>query len=224
MCVRDKRQLYIPLHVSDKDECFSLDRYGGDILAIGLYLFFFSLLVLQVSGLDGISASSGKPWDPILALIITLIVHEVLHAVPPILSGVGVRFGYARIGKLPVFYVGMKKPVSRNLYLLIAVSPLLSLHVIPLLSLAGLWKATNLLKMIYVLNTIGSSGDILMFLSALRLKSEEKVWDTGVGFEGCLPKPYSDRISLVIKAIAVILLLIIIVNMALNVEIIIVKE
>lgn len=210
--------------MSDKGECFSLDRYNGDILAIGLYLFLFSLLVLQVSGLDGISASSEKPWDPILALVATLIIHEVLHALPPILSGVGVRFGYARAGKLPVFYVGMKKPVPRNLYLLIAVFPLLSLHVVPLLSLAGLWKATNMLKLVYVMNTVGSSGDILMFLSAIRLKGEEKVWDTGVGFEDCLPKPYNDRISLVIKAIAVILLLIIIVNMALHVEIVVVKK
>lgn len=205
--------------MSKTGECFSLDEYNGDMLAIGLYLFFYSLFVLQASGLDGILASSGAPWEPLVAVAATLILHELLHAVPPLLYGVGVKLGYARAGRLPVLYVGLRSPVPRNLYLLIAVFPLASLHLVPLLSLLGLWKAPSMLKLVYVLNTIGSAGDILMLTSALRLDREEKVWDTGLGFVGCLPKPYSRRTGVVLKAVAVALLLIVIVIMALNFKI-----
>lgn len=207
----------------DGGRCFRLEDYTGDILALGFLLLLYSVSLLAAVGVEKVSITGKNLWDPLIALAVTIPLHEALHALTPLVSGTGVKAGFSRVGRMPVFYVGMKKPIPRDKYLVVALLPLISGHVFPILLLLGA-PVPLVFVFTFVYNTVGSAGDILMFLSALRLGRGEEVWDTGTGFEGCLPKPYGEKTSLFIRFTAAMLFAIILVLIVGRIRIVVIRE
>ena len=119
----------------------------------------------------------------ILALALVIVLHESVHALVYALGGVGVSAGLG-----PYYaYIAAKKPLSKNLFLKSALSPLAVIS----LSTAVLAKAfpelSAFLLMVFVLNFLGSVGDLILTLRILPAPADVTIVDAGDLALVCLP-------------------------------------
>ena len=109
----------------------------------------------------------------ILALALVVVLHETVHALVYSLGGVGVRAGLGSY----YAYIAAKKPLSKNLFLTSALSPLAVIS----LSTTALAKAfpelSAFLLMIFALNFLGSVGDLILTLRILPAPADVTIVD-----------------------------------------------
>jgi hypothetical protein len=128
---------------------------------------------------------SGGPAGFLLwpaALLITLPLHELVHAVFVVLYGGRPRFGAGVKGGMPYLYVtDPGRRFGRNQFLEIALAPLVLIDlgalILLLLQPAWTWAAVAL-----VVNTSGAIGDLWVFALVLRFPASALVEDRTLGF------------------------------------------
>jgi hypothetical protein len=94
-------------------------------------------------------------------------VHEVLHGLAYIMFGGKVRHGFKGIYAYTIEV--SEKPIQRVKFLIVLLLPITTISLFSLL--LPLWLG----GMVYFLNLLGSSGDLLMAVSLKKLDSESKI-------------------------------------------------
>jgi|GEM_PF-2751123 len=127
------------------------------------------LLIAQsgiVSYLLGVPISLGSS-ELIIGIILTVILHEGVHAIVLKMFGaksIGIGFKVLKYG-LPIFYVKSNAQIPRNRWIIVALAPLILspiLVVIALLLPDASLKST--LAWVSIFNTSGASGDMILIL------------------------------------------------------------
>lgn len=101
--------------------------------------------------------------------------HEFIHGSIYKIFGGKVKYGFKGIYAFTQEVSG--KPVSRTEFLIILLSPVV------IISLLSLVFNNWLVHMIFLLNVLGSSGDILMSLYLVRINYKSKIFDKSYGFD-----------------------------------------
>lgn len=102
------------------------------------------------------------------------VVHELVHGLFYSIFGGEVRFGFKGIYAYTREISG--KPIKRIEFLIILLSPL---FVISLLSICFL----DFGRMLFVINLLGSSGDMYMALTLIKYKRGSRIVDRSYGFD-----------------------------------------
>jgi len=192
----------------------NLAEYVWDLISLAFLLFLLSLLELEILGYGALKIQDR--YTPLLALIMCIILHELFHLIPLILARHKFRIGIAKLGFLPVIYIDIKGPIPRNTYILIALSPIVFLQPI-LLLLAGQKFLGEVFKLTLVMNQASWAGDFILVLAALRLPPGSSIRDTGSILYVDLPKPYGRNASFLIKAVALLLLILMLLNLKIEI-------
>ena len=111
----------------------------------------------------------------IVLMILISVVHEIIHGAAYKLFGGKVKFGFKGIYAYTMEVSG--KEIPRLEFLIVLLGPLTAISILSLL-LPG-WLG----RMIFLLNLIGSSGDIYMALFLCRFSYESKIIDRSYGFD-----------------------------------------
>jgi len=158
-------------------------------------------------------------------LILTIVFHELVHVAIAVKLGYKVKVGYGRIRFNPVMYVKVVSGIRKKHYIAIILSPLiiLSLAAIGLALVIPNSLIKQALSVLFIMNTAGSSGDILLALSVMRISEDALVEDYGtmIVANKPIPSPYSERVSLIVKLLAILAVLTLIVLF--KVKVIVVK-
>ncbi|AFK22384.1 DUF3267 domain-containing protein [Pyrococcus sp. ST04] len=192
-------------------ERLNLEDYMNDIVI--LYLMVFLLSAKLISYIVGDLVISVKSiyeafYYSVLPLLVVVILHEGMHALVVLLYGGKIRVGTKVIDKIILTpYVATDSKLPARKYLKVALAPLaLSLVAIVLA------KAYNSLfwSLVFIYNTAGFVGDLLVVTSLLKMPREALVWDSGTSLYSThqIPRPYSRRVSMIIKLAFVLMLLI----------------
>lgn len=188
----------------------NLAEYVWDIISLSFILFILSLLELEVLGYGALKIYNQH--TPLLALVVCIVFHELAHLIPLALTGYKLKMGIAKLGFLPVIYIDIKGPISKNIYVLVALSPILLLQpALLLLANQGFFK--EVFKLAFIMNQASSAGDLIFTSAALKLPPGRLIRDTGSILLVDLPKPYGKTTSLLIKLIALALFILILTNL-----------
>ncbi len=193
----------------------NLREYIWDLISLAFLLFLLSLLELEILGYGPLKIRDQH--TPPLALAISITLHEVSHLILLVLARYKFRIGIARLGFLPVIYIDIKGPIPRNTYVLVALSPIVFLQPI-LLLLAGQKFLGEVFKLASVMNQASWAGDFIFVLAALRLPPGSSIRDTGSILYVDLPRPYGRTVSLLIKAAALLLLILMLLNLKIEIH------
>lgn len=131
------------------------------------------------------------PLTLVLALALTLVLHEGLHALVAKLAGHGVKFGWFKWRGLVVgAYVSMKEEVQRGVWIAIAAAPMALTPALLALSTVG-GPASGLLSMLSLMNAFGCGGDLVLVLVAAGSPRGSRVLDLGdrAKIVGRAPRP-----------------------------------
>lgn len=197
---------------------FKLDDYVWDIASLSIILFFVSFLILKTLGLDYVSFSS--VLDVVIPLFITLVFHEGLHYVTAIILGYKARVGYGKISFMPVFYTTVSGKVKPYRWLIVCLAPLVfsPLMLFPTFYVNSFMK--NLIAITFSLNLIGSSGDLILAASVKRMRKDTTLEDKGSYLiaDEPFPKPYGAHFSAFLKAVAIALVALFLLNLKVSIE------
>jgi hypothetical protein len=146
-------------------------------------LLLFLVAALQRQPLDEPFGGTNRLVKLLLAVItvlLTIVVHELIHGVALRLLGYRVTFGIS-LHLFAAYAAAFGQWQTRNHNILVALAPLLSLTIVcvPLLALpnsAIVWLALIVLMM----NTSGAVGDLYLVWQLLRLPRETLLYDVDV--------------------------------------------
>lgn len=110
----------------------------------------------------------------IFLMIPVSIVHELVHGFFYMMFGGRVRFGFKGIYMYTREISG--KPIGRNKFLIILLMPLISISLLSCF-------IKNLGGMAFLLNLLGSSGDMVMALALIRYSYDSRIIDREYGFD-----------------------------------------
>ena len=204
-----------------------LRRYVWDITSLSILLLIVSSTIVFTVVTPGITFQTAA--DMLLKIfvppILTIIFHELLHVITAIKLGYRVKVGYGRIRFNPVFYVKVVGGIRRKHYIAIVLSPLIILSLISMVFalIVSNVLVKEILSVLLIMNTAGSSGDILLALSVRKMPQEALIEDYGtmIASDKPIPCPYSKKVSLIIKILT--LLTIVAIIILLKVEVVVVK-
>lgn len=136
---------------------FSL--WNFEILVTGVENFIFNLLIT------------------IPVLIISIIFHEILHALIIIIIG-KIKLKYIKAGfkvNLGIPYIHCSKPIDAFVYKLSLLAPLISLGILPLIY--SFYSGNSWFLVYSIIFITGSSGDFLIFMKIRKVKNNIKILD-----------------------------------------------
>ncbi|MBP1911952.1 DUF3267 domain-containing protein [Thermococcus stetteri] len=201
---------------------FDIFVYFKDILAIWFLLFFGS--ALAVSWLE-VSVTSG--WSVlyyfVLPLVLTVLLHEGLHALVAKLCGADVGFGVSAKYVMITPYVSFRTPLTVKKARYVTAAPILISVVAFLVS----WLTRSpFWALLYIFNTAGMAGDFLVLLVLSKMPPEALVWDEGTAMKSEVefPEPYPSLVSKVLVLLLVLMILFIVVNFRVEVEVVYVSN
>jgi len=204
-----------------------LRKYVWDITALSIILLIISSAIVFTIVTSEITFQNTrdvflKIFTP---LILTVIFHELVHVITAVKLGYKVKVGYGRIKFNPVFYVKVVGGIKKKHYIAITLSPLITLSStsIVLASIIPNVLIKEILSILFIMNTAGSSGDVLLALSASKIPGEALIEDYGtmITSDKLIPRPYSEKISLLIRILT--LLIIVATIILFKIKIVIVK-
>jgi len=103
------------------------------------------------------------------------IIHELIHGVAYKTFGYSVSYGFKYLYAYTKETSG--KPIPKNQFIFVLLAPCITISIIALLI------GTHLGITVFVLNLLGSTGDLLMTLFIIRYKSTIKILDRDYGFD-----------------------------------------
>ncbi|ASJ16559.1 membrane-associated metallopeptidase [Thermococcus chitonophagus] len=181
----------------------NLREYTWDIISLYFILFFLSAKLAQVVVGDvGVEMSSISDVlrHVLLPLAVLVILHEGLHAVAFKLLGARVKFGVAMVTKIDIApYVSTNMKIKARDFIKATLAPLFILSPITLI-LAKLFNSF-FWAFIFVLNTAGSVGDIIVALTLMKMPKDALIWDEGTVMVSThdFPRPYPRIVSTALK-------------------------
>lgn len=147
-------------------------------LGVLIFIRFFELIILEfflsMNPLTGFSMILDFYLYIIMLMTIISIAHESIHGLAYSLLGGKVKFGFRVIYAYCREISSLK--LSRTKFLLVLLAPLVSL------SIASIVMA-EYSGIIFILNLLGSSGDIYMAFSLLKVKPENRIVDREYGYD-----------------------------------------
>jgi len=204
---------------------YSLDlkNYVWDITSISVILLVASLTIIFNTVVSEITFYTTLDFTLkiIVPLVLTVIIHELVHIASAIMLGYKAKIGYGRVKFTPVFYVRIKDGIMRKHYITITLTPLIAFSTITLI-LALITPnilAKEILSTMFIMNTAGSSGDIVLTLSAIKIDKKALIEDYGTSIVSNkpIPKPYSRTVGLILKIITIMLLILIAVQLKIEI-------
>lgn len=196
---------------------YSLDlkNYVWDITSISIILLITSLIIVLniVASEIAFYTILDFTLKIMVPLVLTVIVHELIHIVSAIMLGYKAKIGYGRVKFTPVFYVRIKDRIMKKHYITITLTPLIvfSTITIVLALIIPNMLAKEILSVMFIMNMAGSSGDIILTLSAIKIDKKALIEDYGtlIVSNKPVPKPYNRTIGLILKIITIMLLILI---------------
>ncbi|MGB9709669.1 MAG: DUF3267 domain-containing protein [Infirmifilum sp.] len=183
--------------VSDDCVHVTLDKFMLPLLSIGFLLVLFSLGVLQhmypAAGLSSPSSYGYPLWLEIaVAAVLTTVLHEGIHILFMKKLGSGktsIRpFMFKRYIPLGVS-VGFTNYLSVKRWSIVAIAPLIILSPVSLVASGLETPVTNILKFVFVFNTSGSAGDLILLAITLSAGLDANVKDEGEALAICNGRP-----------------------------------
>lgn len=201
---------------------FDIFKYFWDILAIWFLLFFGS--ALSVPWLE-ISTSSilDALYYSVIPLIPVVALHEGLHALAAKLGGADVGFGVSAKYIMITPYVSFRTPLTVKKARYVTVAPILisiAAFLVSWLTRSPFWV------LLYIFNTAGMAGDLLILLVLSKMPSEALSWDEGTFMKSEVefPEPYPNRVSKVLVLLLVLIILVIAANFRVEVDVVYVSN
>lgn len=192
----------------------NLENYIWDTISISIILLIASLIIVfntVISEITFYTTLEDLTLKIIVPSIVTVIVHELTHIMSATILGYKAKIGYGRVKFAPVFYVRVKGAMVKKHYITIALTPLIAFSTITLILALTIQNiiAKEILSTIFVMNIAGSSGDILLTLSAIKIDEGALIEDYGTSIVSNkpIPKPYSRIAGIILKIITIILLI-----------------
>lgn len=110
----------------------------------------------------------------IVVMVVISVIHELIHGLAYMFYGGRVKYGFKIIYAYTKEVSGVK--LKRTEFLIVLLSPLVLISLISMLlgSIGGL---------IFILNLLGSSGDIYMSTTLTKVSKDDKIVDRDYGYE-----------------------------------------
>lgn len=116
----------------------------------------------------------------IILLIPIVLIHELIHGTVYIIFGGRVRYGFK--GVYAYTQEISQKPIEKNKFALILLAPLI------IISSLGILISGWLGELIFLLNLLGSTGDIYMAITLAKYPAGSKIIDRSYGYDVVLNK------------------------------------
>ena len=161
----------------------------------GLLLFFifgllFYSLAVSLGNLPGFSFGLLEIGPVFIAMMLTIILHELMHGLFMRIFGAKPRYGILWKG-LMFYATSPGYAYRRNNYVTIALAPFVSISILVVLGMwllqGTLWVA--LLGFCGVINASGAVGDLWITTIVLRYKTTAYIMDERDGIRVFMPKP-----------------------------------
>ena len=144
-----------------------------------------SFIFYNVAG--STSIYSVGPDGMLVVFIMTMIVHELLHGVGFLISGVSPRFGIGIMGIIPVLYTTAKKPSMLTFGQMFTTGylPLFTLSICLILHGIVFPEYRQITSFAFIVNFVGSMGDIFIMSKLIRYRHQKdiRILDTKTGVE-----------------------------------------
>jgi hypothetical protein len=111
----------------------------------------------------------------LILLIVVTILHELIHGLIYKLLGGKIKFGFRVIYAYTQEISGLQ--IKRNYFIVVLLAPLI------ILTCICLFFDNYLTNMGFIINLLGSSGDIIMAATVIRYSNKSKIIDKSYGYE-----------------------------------------
>ncbi|AAL81997.1 hypothetical protein PFDSM3638_09420 [Pyrococcus furiosus DSM 3638] len=198
---------------------FDLFRYSKDLTALSFLLLIGSSLTVHWVSLS-MSSSRDLLHYLVLPLILVVILHEGLHALTAKLSGAKTSLGVlTKYGIILAVYVGINTPLPVKKIRYITIAPI----IISIVAFFFSWVTYSpFWAILYIFNTTGIVGDLIVFLVLSKMPSDAIVVDEGTIMKSNaeFPEPYPSWFSKLIIGLAVLVFLYILTNIRIEFEVV----
>jgi hypothetical protein len=163
-----------------------------NLLGIVLFALFgviFSVLAINLGKLDEFNFGLIELGVVLIAMVLTIVLHELIHGLFMRLYGARPRYGILWKG-LMFYATSPGYAYRRNNYLVIALAPLLLISLLVILGM-GLWQGTlwvALFGICGVINASGAIGDMWITMIVLRYATKAYIMDERDGIRVFLPR------------------------------------
>lgn len=151
---------------------FEMNMTTLNIVSILLVIFMFALTGVIINIIPNFELSSNSLFLPFALMIPYFILHEILHSIGYVLHGAkwkNITYG-AHLEK-GVLCCLCKQKISKKCILISLIYPLFFIGIVTYI--LGIYLNNFTLIFLSVLNISGAAGDIVMFLSFLKIKDFE---------------------------------------------------
>ena len=156
-------------------------------IVAGLALTWIATQIGGLLALKRLEPTAGELVILIIAIALTLLLHELAHGLT--MQAFGARPQYGILPQALAFYATAPGyAFTRNQYLLVTLAPLISLSLLSIIGMA-LFSASNVVVLLIVcatLNASGASGDVWMAALVARYPRAAYVIDERDGMRICL--------------------------------------
>ena len=194
-----------------------LKDYIWDVVCLSFILAVIAVLMLSLFRLV---LTNVDAIQLLIASAITVLIHESIHYITIVSLKVKAKIGFKFMSFMPVAYVKVEE-TTREKHIVFALSPLILGSLVFLIAslCAGTYDLRNVLALAFVMNMAGSSGDLLLFLSVIRLPRGTMVIDEGDTIRARveISEPLDKKLIWIIRGLALLLILYIIINIKIEV-------
>ncbi|MFA4662450.1 DUF3267 domain-containing protein [Pyrococcus kukulkanii] len=183
-------------------EKFSLKEYTWDIVSLYLLLFFVAAKLAQLVVGD-VSVHIYSTLDflrhIIFPIVVMIILHEGMHALALKLLGANVKFGITTVTKIDIApYIATDTKVKAGDYIKVSLAPAL---LSPIFLILAKLFTSFFWAFLFVLDTAGLVGDIMVALTLMGMPKDALVWDEGTVMVSThdFPRPYPRIVSIALK-------------------------
>ncbi|MCI4408519.1 MAG: DUF3267 domain-containing protein [Thermofilum sp.] len=151
-------------------------EYLGAVLGLSVFMGVGWLYLLSLTGMLSLQFANYSFVPLVLAVALTVVVHEGTHAVvAKILGAKKIKAGISWYGA----YVAVEDPLPRDKWVIVALAPLIISPITLLLAYlsGGIFRDT--LIQASIINFVGSSGDIVLVLFSLTTSRDTLIRDEG---------------------------------------------